>query len=179
MRPATWRSSMRCASCERVPECWAVIGQSSATSFPPPMWGHVGEGTVWRAPSQITQKRLRLGLQRCVRALICAKKERPHGVEQTKARPVRRPAEPMTPLVISYSRPELFQARFDLGFGVGRIGGFDLRPQPIAAVDVGLQNFHLMVAHLIDHRSLQFDAHSRARIRDEIFEMKTVTLIVG
>jgi hypothetical protein len=37
----------------------------------------------------------------------------------------------------------------------------------------------LMVAHLIDHRSLQFDAHSRARIRDEILEMKTVTLIVG
>ena len=89
------------------------------------------------------------------------------------------PAEPMTPLVISFSRAELFQARFDLGLGVAWIGGFDLRPQPIAAVDIGLQNFHLVVPHLIDHRSLQFDAHSRARIRDEILEMKTVTLIVG
>jgi hypothetical protein len=37
----------------------------------------------------------------------------------------------------------------------------------------------LMVPHLIDHRSLQFDAHSRAHIRDEVLEMETVTLIVG
>jgi hypothetical protein len=89
------------------------------------------------------------------------------------------PAEPMTPSAIRKSRAELFQARFDLGLGVGRIGGFDLRPQAIAAVDVGLQNFHLMVAHLIDHRSLQFDVHSRARIKIKTVEMKTVTLIVG
>jgi hypothetical protein len=89
------------------------------------------------------------------------------------------PAEPMTPLVISESHAELFQARFDLGLGVVWIGGFDLRPQTIAAVDVGLQIFQLMVPHLIDHRSLQFDAHTRALIRDEILEMKTVTLIVG
>jgi hypothetical protein len=92
---------------------------------------------------------------------------------------INTPAEPMTPLVISQSHAELFQARFDLGLGVGRTGGFDLRPQTIAAVDVGLQNFHLMVPHLIDHRSLQFDAHSRARITDEIAEMKRTSLIVG
>jgi len=142
---------MRCASCERVRECWVVIGQSSATSA----------RTFANHPMS-----LRMDFQRSA---------------HNKQKPGRTitPAEPMTPLVISYSRPELFQARFDLGLGVGRIGGFDLRPQTIAAVDVGLQNFHLMVAHLIDHRSLQFDAHSRARIRDEIFEMKTVTLIVG
>jgi hypothetical protein len=64
----------------------------------------------------------------------------------------------MTPSVIQESHAELFQARFHLGFGVAWMSGFDLRPQPIAAVDIGLQNFHLMVSHLIDHRSLQFDA---------------------
>jgi hypothetical protein len=59
------------------------------------------------------------------------------------------------------------------------MSGFDLHPQTIAAVDVGLQNFHLMVAHLIDHRSLQFDAQPRACIRDETAGMKSVSLIVG
>src|SRR5882757_5821686 len=112
MRPAMWRSSMRCASCE--PTTRLIRPRRTRTNKKP--------------GRTIT------------------------------------PAEPMTPLVISQSHAELFQARFDLGLGVGRTGGFDLRPQTIAAVDVGLQNFHLMVAHLIDHRSLQFDAHSRARI---------------
>jgi hypothetical protein len=71
------------------------------------------------------------------------------------------PAEPMTPLMIPTSHAELFQARLDLALSVAWMSGFDLHPQTIAAVDVGLQNFHLMVAHLIDHRSLQFDAQPR------------------
>src|SRR5947209_13924733 len=76
-------------------------------------------------------------------------------VTENKTRPVGHPAEARTTSPSRTSRPELFQARFDLALGAGRIGGFDLRPQPIAAVNVGLQNFHLMVPHLIDHRSLQ------------------------
>ena len=106
--------------------------------------------------------------------------------EQTKARPDDSAGraddascDPRVRFVTAKSRAELFQARFDLGLSVAWMSGFDLCPQTIAAVDVGLQNFNLMVAHLIDHRSLQFDAHSRARIRDEIPEKKTVTLIVG
>src|SRR5206468_12500423 len=53
------------------------------------------------------------------------------------------------------SRAELLQARFDVELGVSRVGGFDLHPQAIAALDIGLQNLQLLVAHLIDHRSLQ------------------------
>src|SRR5262245_37539966 len=53
------------------------------------------------------------------------------------------------------SRAELLQARFDVDLGVGGVGDFDLLPQAITALDIGLQNLQLLVAHLIDHRSLQ------------------------
>src|SRR5262245_46774638 len=53
-------------------------------------------------------------------------------------------AGPMTSLAIGESRAELLQARFDLGLGKAWMSGSNLCPQPIAAVDIGLQDFHLM-----------------------------------